>query len=203
VTEEEARRTVEAHVGEVALARLDRFVEMVRSENCQQNLIAPASEAVIWTRHVLDSVQLLRLAPEGWERWIDVGTGGGFPGLAIAACVGGEMILVEPRKRRAAFLESAAADLGLENVRVVARKVEQVDDQADVISARAVASADNLLHAARSCGSAATRWILPRGRIDDEEIQALRRKWKGLFHVEPSMTDPNSGIIVGSGVALR
>jgi 16S rRNA (guanine527-N7)-methyltransferase len=203
VTEEEARERVLAQVGGNAFAKLEALAELVVAENQRQNLIAAASEAAIWSRHVLDSTQLLSFAPEGWKRWIDVGTGGGFPGAAIGICSDREVVLVEPRKRRAAFLKEVAAELALPNVTVVAGKVEQVTVAADVISARAVAPLQKLLSAARHCATDKTVWVLPRGRIGDEELYALRREWKGMFHVEPSITDPGSAIVIAQSVAPR
>jgi 16S rRNA (guanine527-N7)-methyltransferase len=204
VTEAEAQAAVEARVGAAATATLSAFAAMVIKENSRQNLIAPATEASIWARHLLDSVQLLALTPANWSSWIDIGTGAGFPGMAIAASAPDRsMTLVEPRRRRAEFLEQAVARLSLSNVRVVAKKVEQLEATADVISARAVAPVEKLLPAAIHCATTTTTWVLPRGQLADDELTRLRAAWKGVFHVEPSVTDDRSAIIIASGVAPR
>ena len=203
MTEDEARWHVLERVGASGAAALEKMVELVLAENRSQNLIAPASEAAIWARHVLDSVQLIDLVPDGWRTWLDIGTGGGFPGLALATVREGQFTLVEPRRRRAEFLARAATTLGLSNVRVVTAKVESVTVAADVISARAVTSLEKLLPAARHCATTTTTWILPRGQIGDDELDRLRTNWKGMFHVEPSVTDPRSAIVVATGVAPR
>jgi len=203
MTENDARAMVLDQVGSDGSAVLEALAGLVIEENGRQNLIAPASEKVIWARHVLDSIQLIGLAPAGWKTWLDIGTGGGFPGLAVAAVTSGEVVLVEPRKRRAEFLQRAAAVLALPNVRVAASKVEAVTVVADIISARAVASLEKLLPAAQHCATTSTAWILPRGQIGDDELDFLRSNWKGMFHVEPSVTDPRSAIVVATGVAPR
>ena len=203
MTEDDARARVLELVGPGGAAALEKMVGLVLVENRSQNLIAPASEGAIWARHVLDSVQLIGLVADGWKTWLDIGTGGGFPGLALATVTAGQFTLVEPRKRRADFLTRAATSLGLSNVCVVAAKVESVAMAADVISARAVASLEKLLPAAQHCATTRTAWILPRGQIGDDELDRLRMNWKGMFHVEPSATDPRSAIVVATGVAPR
>ena len=202
MTEDDAREEVRARLGGAAVDMLEALVALVLAENRRQNLIAPASEAVIWSRHVLDSIQLLGLAGS-WSTWLDVGTGGGFPGLVIGAVSGRRVTLVEPRRRRADFLEAAAAVLGVREVKVIARRIEQVEVTADVISARAVAPLEKLLPAAHHCATTATIWLLPRGRLGQDELVKLSAIWKGMFHVERSLTDERSSIVVARGVARR
>ena len=135
MTEDDARAEVVARFSEALTERLARFAALVVAENAAQNLIAPSTIDHIWARHVLDSLQLLALAPEG--HWLDIGTGGGFPGLAIAIASERSVTLVEPRKRRARFLADCVDQLGLaDRVTVVAARIASVDVEADVISAR-------------------------------------------------------------------
>ena len=129
--------------------------------------------------------------------WIDVGTGGGFPGIVVAICRAEPMLLVEPRKRRAAFLDHAVTTLGLDHVTVAAQRIEQVTALGAVISARAVASVEKLLQATAHCATPETRWILPRGRIDPGDLDRWRSGQRGMmFHVEHSLTDPDSSILI-------
>ena len=184
-----------------ALARLDRLVALVEEENSRQNLISRATVSAIWSRHVLDSVQLLAFAPTGWQRWIDVGSGGGFPGLAVACTVDRSVRLVEPRSLRATFLISAARKLDLDHVTVDRQRVEQLAAVGDVISARAVAPAAKVLQLTAHCATADTIWLLPRGNVESGELAGLRAQFRAMtFHVEHSLSDPTSSIIVGKGV---
>ena len=176
------------------MERVARFVALVAAENQEQNLVSPASLSEIWARHVVDSAQLIALAPVGAASWVDIGTGGGFPGMIVALCWPGRVTMVEPRRRRAAFLADCIATLQVEDAVVEARKIEAISDPADVISARAVASVEKLLQAARGCSTPTTRWILPRGRSPIEDIGRL------MFHVEQSITDPASSIVTFDGV---
>lgn len=195
MTEAEARAWFVERFGEARTARVGAFLDMVCVETEQQNLISPASVASIWSRHGLDSAQLMFHVEQSGD-WLDIGTGGGFPGMIVAICGDQPTTMVEPRRKRAAFLEEAASRLGLANTRVVAAKVESVTGTFATISARAVASVEKLLQAAEHCATPETRWILPRGRIEAEELARLRRDRTRVFHVEHSLTDPQSTILL-------
>lgn len=202
VTEEEARAWVVSHFDEAAALRLDRFGSLVIQENARQNLIAPATVAQIWSRHLLDSAQLLLLADRTGE-WLDVGTGAGFPGMVIALLSDRPVTLIEPRLRRVEFLTAARDELGLGNVCVVKGRVESLPSRAfSVISARAVASLEDLLGMTRHLRDAQTRLVLPRGRGAADEIDLVRSRWQGMFHVEHSLTDAESLIVLADGVSV-
>lgn len=201
MTSEDARLWIAERFGSEAASNIAAFLDMVIAENARQNLISPATIDAIWTRHALDSAQLVELGRAG--PWIDVGPGGGFPGMIVALLRPDPLKLVEPRAKRAEFLRRSAERLGLKHVEVVVSKVERVAAKASVISARAVASVEKLLQIAAHCATSETRWLLPRGRIEDGEIDRLRATWEGMFHVEPSATDPSSSILVIDGVRPR
>lgn len=204
MTEDQAREWVVDRYGEPAAERIDHFLNLVIVENDQQNLVAPSTIPTIWARHALDSAQLIPLANRADGQWIDIGTGGGFPGMVVALAWPGRMALVEPRKRRADFLRDCAERLGMaDRVTVHAAKIEAVDVKADIISARAVATVENLLHAAAHCGKQNTRWLLPRGRLDEREIKTLKRQWRFVFHVEHSITSAESSIVILDRVEAR
>ena len=203
MTDDEARIWLRERYGPEPLELLSAFVAMVVDENKRQNLISPASALRIWTRHVLDSAQLVRLAPAKGT-WLDIGTGGGFPGIVVALLRPEPTMLIEPRRRRADFLWDCAARLGLtKRVEVIDARVETVAVLAEVISARAVASVEKLLQCALQCAKNDTRWLLPRGTFTESDLRQLRRGWSGLFHVEQSMTDDRSSILVLEQVSRR
>jgi len=188
--------------------RLRHLTQLVLEEADRQNLISAASRAEIWGRHIVDSAQLLTLPvlaspPAG--AWVDLGTGAGFPGLVVACLSPRPMVLVEVRPLRVAFLERAARTMGLDHVTVLGTKVEKValPKPASIISARAYAPLDKLLASAHHLADENTVWLLPKGRNGENELAIARAGWQAVFHVEQSLTDPDSVILTAQGVAPR
>src|SRR6266849_1812818 len=131
--------------------RLDRFVALLLRWQKTTHLIAPSTVPVLWTRHIADSLQLLDLAPEA-KIWVDLGTGGGFPGLVIACALSGvpgaQIHLIESNAKKAAFLREAVA--ATESPAVVhpvrmEKFVESFVGRADIVTARAVSPLRSLL----------------------------------------------------------
>ena len=91
-------------------ARLDRYLALLREWQAKTNLIAPSTLPKLWTRHVADTLQLLKLAPSA-KTWADFGSGGGFPGVVLACALAetsGAMVhLIERNGKKAAFLREA------------------------------------------------------------------------------------------------
>jgi len=206
MTEEEARARIGSHVPRGTLERLDYLAQLIVAENERQNLIAPSTIPIMWTRHILDSVQLAWLAEGHAGTWLDIGSGGGFPGLVIAMLREGPTILVEPRSKRAAFLREAATALGLEErLTVLQSRVQSavIPSKAQIISARAVAALPALLDMAAGHASAGTIWLLPKGRSASAEVAEARREWQGDFRLEPSLSDSDSAIVVAQGIRRK
>ena len=204
MTEAEARQWVRERFGASRETLLSRFAELVVAESAVQNLVSAATLSSIWDRHIVDSAQLLSLAEDAKGTWIDIGTGAGFPGVVVAALRDHPIILVEPRKRRAEFLRNVVAELGLTNhATIAASKAEAVLARASVISARAVAPLPELLSAAAHLSDSSTVWLLPKGCHARQEVAEAQRTWQGMFHVEQSLTHPDSLIIVAQGISRR
>lgn len=197
MTEAEAKKWISQTFGSEAADDIARFLAIVIAENERQNLIASSTIEKIWTRHAVDSAQLVTFAPVPGA-WLDVGTGGGFPGMVVALLRPTDFtIMVEPRRRRADFLRHCAAILNVAHrVEVLAAKVEHVEREAAVISARAVSSIEKLLHATAHCATPSTRWVLPRGRIEPDRMALDERYPDKMFHMEHSLTDEKSIILV-------
>jgi 16S rRNA (guanine527-N7)-methyltransferase len=181
---------------------LEAFVALLAEENKRQNLVSRASLEQVWSRHILDSAQLLAFAPAGTRSWLDLGTGAGFPGLVAAALHPARFTLVESRRLRVDFLLRAAAVLGLEGrIDILCSRVETIPERRfDVISARAFAPLGTLLSLAERFATPETVWILPKGRNAKSELDAARASWQGDFRLEPSRTDADARIIVAREV---
>jgi 16S rRNA (guanine527-N7)-methyltransferase len=200
VTEDDARDWLLSHYGAAKFAVLERYVSLLVDETSRQNLISPSSIAEVWSRHIVDSAQLLPMAGHAPGRWIDIGSGAGLPGVVIATLRDDEMVLIEPRKKRAEFLERCAATLGIINAIVHCSRAEAVVDKAAVISARAVGAIEQIFIAGAGMATDSTIWVLPRGLSGEAELVQARKSWQGTFHVEQSLTHSGSTIVVARGV---
>jgi 16S rRNA (guanine527-N7)-methyltransferase len=205
MTEAEARAWLVAQfdVSRETLNRLEQFVALLIDEAACQNLIALSTLPTIWSRHIVDSAQLLKLGGNA-RTWLDLGSGAGFPGLVIAALGSAHVTLVDSRKKRVAFLGEAARTLGIEGrVTLHCSRIETLPtSHYEAISARAFAPLDRLLPIAARFALPDTIWLLPKGKSAVSELEAARGSWQGAFRIEPSVTDPEAAIIVATQVRL-
>lgn len=183
---------------------LEAYVDRLKAANREQNLVARSTLDTIWERHILDSAQLVRFEPGPGSSWVDIGSGAGLPGMVIAALTDGPVTLVEPRRLRAAFLEETVAALGLAGrVSVQPMKIEHVRGAFDVITARAVAPLGRLLAMGLHLAHSGTVWALPKGRNAKSELAEAQRSWQCAVRSEASCTDPDSIVLVLSGVRAK
>lgn len=204
MTEDEAKAWLveNVDVSRETLAKLDLFRTILVEASQSQNLISASTIDQIWGRHIVDSAQLWPLAPrQVGDAWLDLGTGAGFPGIVIAILDPRPMHLVEERKGRAAFLSQVVEALDLNHCTVHGCKLQALKlSPVSVISARAFAPLPKLLELAHSFSTVKTRWLLPKGKSAQAELESLGRSWQGMFHVKQSVTDAEAAILVGSGV---
>ena len=205
MTEDEARAWLRDHLGvpRETEERIEAFIAFLLEEGDKQNLISASTREHVWARHIVDSAQLVphaKDAPAG--PWMDLGSGAGFPGLIVAALTDRPIVLVESRRKRVDFLGESAEILGVgDRVRVEGRRLETVERfDAAVISARAFAPLERLFALAERFSRPNTLWLLPKGRNAASELEAASKTWQGVFHVEQSLTDADSSIIVARGV---
>jgi len=182
--------------------KIEAYAALLREESQRQNLISRSTLDDLWERHILDSAQLVRCEPYAGAAWGDIGSGAGLPGLVIACLVEGPVTLIEPRRLRADFLHRVCESLNL-NASVFLGKAERAQGAYDVITARAVANLSNLLKISAHLSTRKTVWVLPKGRIAEAELAEAKQAWQGAFHVERSATDPDSRIVVGTGVRAK
>jgi 16S rRNA (guanine527-N7)-methyltransferase len=191
-------------VSRETLDLLERYAALLRSESAKQNLVSASTLDRLWDRHILDSAQLVKFAPAPEASWVDIGSGAGLPGIVIAILVSGPVLLVEPRRLRADFLARTVAALGLDpRVRVAATKAEAVAGAFDVITARAVAELDKLLRISTHLSTRKSLWVLPKGRSAESELADARRNWHCDATSVPSITDPDSRILLLRDVKAR
>jgi 16S rRNA (guanine527-N7)-methyltransferase len=188
-------------VSRETLDRLDRFVAILVTWQRRINLIAPATISEIWTRHVADSLQLLPLAPAA-RVWLDLGSGGGFPGLVIACALaeahGARVHLIESNGKKAAFLREAVRVTGAPAI-VYQTRIEQMgtklDESIEVVTARALAPLSDLLGLAEPWLKTGAQALLPKGQDVGAELTQASKYWNIEAMLVPSKTDASARIV--------
>jgi 16S rRNA (guanine527-N7)-methyltransferase len=183
-------------------ARLDRYVELLLDRQRITNLIAGSTIPTIWTRHVADSLQLLRLAPTA-RRWVDLGAGGGFPGIPIACALAAEpgaaVHLIESRKKKAAFLQEVVDALVLPAL-VHPVRIEDFApasrESFDVVTARALAPLRKLIGYAIPLLKTGSVGLFPKGQDVEAELTQASKSWRIEAELVPSVTDLQARIVV-------
>ena len=188
-------------VSRETLARLNDYASALQRWNRSINLVAPSTIAELWQRHILDSVQVFTHAPKTARHWVDLGSGGGLPGM-ICAILGTEAMpecrftLVESDKRKSAFLMTTAQALGLQ-ISVQPKRAEHLAPQnADVVSARALAALPQLLGLVERHLAPEGVALLPKGKTYEQELAAASGEWQFDVKIVPSQTDPLARMLI-------
>nr|WP_305123477.1 16S rRNA (guanine(527)-N(7))-methyltransferase RsmG [Roseomonas sp. GC11] len=180
---------------------MEGFLALLLRWNARINLVASQDPVLLRQRHIADSLQLLPLLPEGEGVMADLGSGGGFPGLVLAIATTRPVHLVESDRRKAAFLQAAAAELGLAHVKVHAERIEAVRlPPIAVLTARALAPLEKMLPWAGRLLAPEGFALFPKGRTADEELRAAAPGWTMQVERFKSMTDPDASILKLSGI---
>jgi 16S rRNA (guanine527-N7)-methyltransferase len=193
-------------VSDDALARLDKFAALLTDWQRRINLIAPSTLPHIWTRHIADSLQLLRHAPDA-KIWIDLGSGGGFPGVpaacALAQTPGAHVHLVESNGKKAAFLREAVRITGVPAT-VHPERIENFGDSfggnADVVTARALAPLKSLCDQAFPLLAKGAIGLFLKGQDVEAELTEAAKYWTVAAGLKPSVTSRDGVIVVVRGL---
>lgn len=190
-------------VSRETMATLKSLEALLIKWNPAINLVAKSTIPSVWTRHIVDSAQLFQSVP--FNDWVDLGSGGGFPGLVIATLARefnmlAKITLVEVDQRKATFLREAVRSLGL-TADVISERIEVLEPMgADVLSARALAPLDVL------CGFADRHLkregiaLFPKGAGWKAEVDAARLNWHFDLDAKPSLTDSAAVVLQLKGI---
>ena len=187
------------NVSRETLSKLDGFGKLVQKWTVKINLISKLSAEDLWERHILDSAQIFELAPSK-GRWVDLGSGGGFPGIVVAILSQGansdhEVILVESDQRKAVFLRTAIRELAL-NVTVLSERIEEIPPlKADILSARALAELTDLCDFAALHLAPDGLALFPKGEKWQKEIESAQDVWSCSFNAIKSRSNPDAAIL--------
>ncbi len=182
-------------------ARLAVYVDLIGRWRKLTNLISEASFAEVWTRHIADSAQLLALAPHA-RRWIDLGSGAGFPGMVIAIQLAdladARVHCIESDRRKCAFLRQVARATGAP-AEIHAARIESIDPEAlapvDAVTARALAPLPRLVEFAKVWLAQGAVGVLPRGRSAEAQLEALPAAPDLAIDLVASKLDPEAAIV--------
>lgn len=185
-------------VPDAALSDLERYRQMLEAGNAVMNLVGPATLPDFWSRHALDSAQLLDHAPEA-RVWADLGAGAGLPGVVLAILLkgvdGAKVWLIDSQTKRCRFLQQAVEVLALP-AEVVNARAETLKIKADVVTARACAPLDRLLDFAEPyLTRGATGLFLKGEQAEAELVEARRRRPRLDAEILPSISDPRGRIL--------
>lgn len=192
-------------VSRETLVCLESFLGLVEKWQPAINLIAKGSLPVAWERHILDSAQLLAFCPHDAARWVDLGSGAGFPGIVVAVLAREarpelRVTLVEADKRKATFLMQVARHLDLK-IEVITDRAEVLPPlMADILSARALAPLSELCALVARHIKPSGIAIFPKGAQAEAEVTEAQRLWRFDAAFMPSQTDPAGRIVIMKNV---
>jgi len=187
-------------VSRETLDRLRAFEALVLKWTRKINLVSRNDAAHLWRRHIVDSAQLWPLRIPGARHWVDLGAGGGFPGVVLAILASEtpdppRFTLIESDMRKAAFLMTAARELDCPITVLTGRIESAPPQQADLVSARALAPLETLLGWAERHLRAGGTCLFPKGRSWQDELSDARRNWRLDHEIIPSITNPDSVVL--------
>jgi 16S rRNA (guanine527-N7)-methyltransferase len=202
LTADRARALALVPVSRETAARLDRFVALLLDWQDRMNLIAASTVPTLWTRHIADSLQLLAIAPQA-RKWVDLGSGGGFPGVPIACALAeqsaAEVHLIESNKKKAGFLHEVVRVTGapaIVHAERIADFAHGFRGELDAVTARALAPLPELLSIAYPLLKSGARGLFPKGQDVEAELTQATKCWSIQASFVPSRTNPKSQVVV-------
>jgi 16S rRNA (guanine527-N7)-methyltransferase len=188
--------------------RVEKFESEFLRWSARINLSAPSTLSQLWSRHILDSAQLSSLKPQAL-RWLDLGSGGGFPGAVMAILLrdraGSTIDLVESNNKKAAFLQAVLAEAGAP-ARVHVSRIEdapQVVDNPEIVTARALAPLPKLLSLSERWLASGAVALFHKGRDYASEVAESRNVFDFDLVEHRSRIDSESRILEISGLKRR
>ena len=176
-------------------ARLDRYVGLLLEWQAKTNLVAPSTLPTLWTRHIADSLQLLTIAPLA-KVWVDLGSGGGFPGVVLACALaetsGAVVHLVERNAKKAAFLREAlriTGATGIVHLAEIEDSVDRIASSIDCVTARAVAPLHQLIGFVEPLVRRGAKALFLKGQDVESELTEATKYW----NIKPQLHSSRTG----------
>ncbi|MHC8508047.1 MAG: 16S rRNA (guanine(527)-N(7))-methyltransferase RsmG [Rhodospirillales bacterium] len=188
------------------LEKLRLYADLLVRWNSKVNLIGPGTAADIWGRHFHDSLQLEKFIPDAKKPLADLGSGAGFPGLALAvAGLAENVTLIESNRRKAEFLRHVSRETSTparvlcaraETLKTGESEAPEAPEACHVITSRALAPLDRLLTLAAPFAAPDAVLVFPKGAKAEAELTDARKDWILDAELHPSETDPDGRIVV-------
>lgn len=193
------------NVSRETFERLEIFAALLKKWNESINLVSKSSIDDVWKRHIADSIQVFRLSGP-FQNWLDIGSGAGLPGAIVAILAmdespGAKVTLIESDKRKSVFLRTVARETGTAFT-VLTDRIEQAEPQnADILSARAVANLTTLVQFSERHLSPSGLALFSKGISWKKEVDAARQEWDMDIETIPSLTEPDAVILKIKGIS--
>jgi len=182
-------------------SRLDRYLDLLGQWQTKTNLVAPSTLPHLWTCHVADSLQLLTLAPDA-RTWVDLGSGGGFPGIVLACALaekpGSVVHLVERNSKKAAFLREAlriTSAPGIVHATGIEDIVDSIQGSIDCVTARALAPLHQLIGFAEPLVGKGAKALFLKGQDVEAELTEATKYWNIKPILHSSLTGGHGWIV--------
>jgi 16S rRNA (guanine527-N7)-methyltransferase len=192
--------TTDLNVSRETMQDLCRIAELLKKWNKTINLVGKSTIDEVWGRHILDSAQMWTKKPNNLRVWVDLGSGGGFPALVLAAIAkdkmpGVKFHLIESDARKCAFLRNVSRETSL-NTEIHNVRIENAEPiVADVVSARALASVDGLLELSQKFLADNTFCLFLKGQACARDVAKARESWCFQSETTKSMSDDTGTIL--------
>lgn len=192
-------------VSQETILKWRHYLQMLSKWNPAINLVAPSTLPDAHWRHLTDSVQLLRFLPTPLATLYDLGSGGGFPGLALAMALPHVQVhMIDSDRRKGEFLRAVSRETGLKNSHIHTGRVEEIAyAPGAVVTARGFAPIATILDLLEKDVSQLAGLLLLKGRGYRQELDDARQRWQFQLENYASLTDPNSAILWLSQVQSR
>lgn len=188
---QEAFQYLQENVSRETMEALSSYCALLKKWNQSINLVSPYSIPEIWLRHILDSYQI---SSHITGDFADLGSGAGFPGLVVALTTRKSVSLIEADEKKCAFLRTVSRETNVP-CQILNDRMEKIDKVFNQITARALASIDQIFEISQHIRDWDTEYVLLKGENVDKEIEEAEKKWYFSYSLIPSITLKKSYII--------
>lgn len=180
--------------------KLKTYVDLIIKWNPKINLVSKSTLDNIWDRHIEDSLQVYFQADTPVGTWLDIGSGGGLPGLVVAIMAKEsapdlKVQMIESDQRKSVFLRTVIRELSL-NATVETQRIEKaLPANANILSARALADLSDLLGFAEAHLNQGGYCLFPKGKSWKNEVKKAEESWRFDYDVFKSVTDADAVVL--------